>query len=127
VLAQLLPSGLIKPSRWQKTLADVARVSPVHGLVVQRALQTSLRDRPETLPRDFGKLLELLHELSVELDQHIADEDCRAFLQQLASGKAGKTAKNLLNLPAPNFSTTGRPILVQAVQQRALAAESVTK
>ncbi len=63
VLAQLLPTGLIKPARWQKTLADVARVSPVHGVVVQRALQTSLRDKPEKLPRDFGKLLELLHEL----------------------------------------------------------------
>jgi hypothetical protein len=127
VLAQLLPSGLFKPGRWQKTLADVARVSPVHGLVVQRALQASLRDNPATLPREFGKLLELLHELSIELNQRVDDEDCRAFLQQLASGKTGKTAKNLLNLPATDFSATGRPILIQAIQQRVLAAESLSK
>jgi hypothetical protein len=96
-------------------------------LVVQRALQASLRDNPATLPRDFGRLLELLHELSIELNQRVDDEDCRAFLQQLASGKTGKTAKNLLNLPATDFSATGRPILIQAIQQRVLAAESLSK
>jgi uncharacterized protein DUF6493 len=123
VLAQLLPTGVIKPVRWQKTLADVARASPVHALVVQRALQSSPRDTPEKLARDFAKLLELLYDLSIELNQHLGDEGCRAFLQQLSSGKSGKVAKDLLNLPATDFSTTGRPILFQAIKQRAAAEE----
>jgi hypothetical protein len=121
VLEQLLPTGLIKPARWQKTLADVARASPVHALVVQRALQSSLHGEPDKLPRDFAKLLDLLYELSIELNLHISHEGCRRFLQQLASGKAGKLAKNLLNLPATEFSSTARPILATAIQQRAAA------
>src|SRR5262249_24800900 len=96
-------------------------------LVVQRALQASLRGDPEKMPRDVVKLLELLYELSVELDQPIGDDGCRAFLQQLSSGKTGKTAKNLLNLPPSEFATTARPILSLAIQQRGRAAESHTK
>jgi hypothetical protein len=127
VLAQLLPTGLIKPTRWQKTLADVARVSGVHRMVVQRALQTALGGNPEDLPRDVGKLLELLYELSIELDQPIRDEGCRAFLEQIPSGKAGNTARSLLNLPASDFSTTARPILLQAIQQRAAVVEGLAE
>jgi hypothetical protein len=121
-LAELLPTGLIKPARWQKTLTDVARTSPVHTLVVQLAVQAALRGKPEKLPRDFGKLLELLHELSIELNQHIADEDCRAFLRNLKPGKTGALAKQLLNLPPGDFDAVSRPILVQAIQSRAKGA-----
>jgi hypothetical protein len=121
VLEQLLPTGLIKPARWQKTLADVARVSPVHGMVIQRALQASLRDKPENLPRDYAKLIDLLHELSIELNLSITDEGCRAFLNQLRSGNVGKITKSLLNLPATDFATTARPILLQAIERRAAA------
>jgi hypothetical protein len=117
--AELLPTGLIKPARWQKTFADVARTSPVHALVIQRALQSGLRGKPEKLPRDFAKLLELLHELSIELNQPILDEACRALLRQLKSGKAGALAKELLKLSAEDASTAARPILLQAIENRA--------
>ncbi len=127
VLAQLFPTGLIKPGRWHKTLAEVARASPVHGMVIHRALQAALHDKPDKLPRDFAKLVELLHELSIDLDLHIADDGCRAFLQRIVSGKSAKIAKNLLNLPASSFSTTVRPIMLQAIEQRAAAVESLTK
>jgi hypothetical protein len=118
VLAQLLPTGLIKPSRWQKTLAEVARVSTIHSLVVQQALQATFRNSPKQMPRNFATLLELLFELSHELNRHIDDEDCRAFLGQLTSGKASKLAKELLSLPAADFDRSTRPILTQAMQQR---------
>jgi hypothetical protein len=122
-LARLLPTGLIKPGRWQKSLADVARVSPLHALVVQGALQLSLRGKPDKLPRDYAKLLELLLELSVELNQAIDEPDCRAFLQQGGAGKAGKVAKALLALAAADFNGAARPILIQAIEHRAAAAE----
>jgi hypothetical protein len=50
-----------------------------------------------------------------------------SLFAQLASGKAGKTAKDLLKLPGTDFSTTGRPILFQAIQQRAAAEQSLTR
>jgi hypothetical protein len=124
VLAQILPTGLIIPARWRKTLADVASASPVHGLVIQRALQASLRDKPENLPRDFAKLIDLLHELSIDLNLPVADEGCRAFLQNVASGKGRVVAKSLLNLPTNRFATTVRPIMLRAIKQRAEAADT---
>ena len=117
-LAFLLPTGFIKPARWQKTLTDVARASPVHGLVIQVALQTAFRGAPEKLPRDFGKLLELLLELSSELELSIGDGQCREFLQKCSSGKTGKTAKALLQLKPTDFAGVVRPILSQAIEQR---------
>ena len=93
VLARLLPTGLIKPGRWQKTLADVARASPVHGMVVHRVLQAALRDTPDKLPRDFAKLIELLHQPSIDLDLHIADEGCRAFSSELCPANRPRSRK----------------------------------
>jgi hypothetical protein len=123
ILGALLPTGFIKPGRWEKTLADVGRASPVHGLIVQQALQSALAGDPQQMPRDFGKLLELLHELSIEIGQSITCEACRAFLSRMAgSGKAAKTAKALLALEPGSFETTGRPILEQALNQRIEAA-----
>jgi hypothetical protein len=118
-LALLLPSGIIKPPRWQKTLANVASSSSLHGLVIQRALQVVLRGQPDKLPRDFAKLLELLLELSSELDLSITDGDSRAFLQRCTTGKVSQTAKALLQLPATDFANSAGPILTQAIQQRA--------
>ena len=117
VLAFLLPSGIIKLPRWQKTLADVARSSPVHGLVIQTALQSALRGQPDKLPRDFAKMPELLLELSSELEQSIANDECRFFLKQCTTGKASQIAKALLQLPEADFERSAGSILNQAVRR----------
>lgn len=118
-LAQFLPTGLIKPGRWHKTLSDVARMSPVHALVIQRSLQTALCGDPAKMPRDYAKLLDLLYELSIELGQNVSDQGCLTFLTQLKSaGKAGKTAQSLLALPAKEFSTACQPLMLLAIEQR---------
>jgi hypothetical protein len=118
-LAFLLPSGLIKPPRWQKTLADAARASSVHGMVIHIALQIALCGEPARLPRDFAKLLELLLELSSELNQSITNTSCREFLQRCTTGKAAQSAKALLQLPATDFANSTASILTQAIQKRA--------
>lgn len=126
-LAELLPTGLIKPGRWYKALAEVARVSPVHALVVQRSLMQCLHGDPERMPRDYGKLLELLKELSIDLRQWIEDEGCRAFLNRIkGSGKAAKTAQELLALEPDRKAEAGKGLMLQALQQRLAAAERLS-
>jgi hypothetical protein len=124
-LQRLLPTGLIKPSRWAKTLAEVARVSPVHAAVVQQALQQCCGGLPPNeLPRDFAKLLDLLKELTIDLQQCVSDEKCRSLLAGIkGSGKAAKTAKSLLGLEAKDTQQT-RTVLKLALSQRLAAVQA---
>ena len=125
VLAELLPGGLIKPGRWQKTLGEVARVSPVHALVIQLALQQALQGDPKDMPRDYGRLLEFLKELSIDLDWGISHKPCREFLAKIAgSAKAAKTAKALLALRSEEDAALGRQVMEQVLSRRAAAAAS---
>ncbi len=121
MMAKLLPTGLIKPGRWQKQLAEVASVSTVHAAVVQRALQICVGADPAHMPRDYAKLLDLLKELSIELGQSITVDTCRDFLGQLkGSGKAAKIARQLLAFEASDAAKSSR-IMNEALQQRAAA------
>ncbi|QEG39282.1 DUF6493 family protein [Roseimaritima ulvae] len=118
MLTRLLPTGLIKPGRWQKQLAEVASVSTVHAAVVQAALQISVGDDPTSMPRDYAKLLDLLKELSIQLEQNITVDTCRDFLSQLkGSSKAAKIARQLLALEAGDAATSSR-IMNEALQMR---------
>ncbi|MCC9606131.1 DUF6493 family protein [Blastopirellula sp. JC732] len=122
ILSQLVPSGLIKPPRWAKTLADVARISALHGAVVHLALQQTLVGDASSLPRDYAKLMELLLQLSIERELSVTHPDCRAMLESLkGSGKGPKLAKDLLKLTAAPES--GPRILELALQQRISAVQ----
>lgn len=95
-MAQLLPTGLIKPGRWAKTLGAVSRCSALHAEVIRVAIASSLRGDPAQMPKDLQALVELLKELVVE-SQTTVDETTRQFLSQVPpSGKLGKAAKAIL-------------------------------
>lgn len=97
-LAITLPGA--RPPRLARTLSEVARVSPAHGVAVAQALARGLRGEP---PRDVGALLDLLHDLLVEHGIALDDAEANAFLRGVTRGKAGKTAKALLTLaPGPS-------------------------
>jgi hypothetical protein len=122
-LAELLPSQLVKPGRWQKTLGEITRASTVHAATVQIALQQSFVGKPDSLPKDYSKLLELLHELSVELKLPIGSDSCREFLKRVSSGKAGKLARELLALQRdPETVERSKAILAAALEKRIAAA-----
>ena len=118
VLVQLLPTGIIKPGRWAKTLGDVARASPAHALVVKLALEPCLAVVDP--PRGFGKLVDLLLELCAALGHGVAGEP-RAQLQQ-SKGAMAKKAKALLAVPTELPGAQMRDALSQLVQMRASAA-----
>lgn len=124
MLAELLPSNLINPARWHKTLSEISRVSPVHALVIQKALQHCCKGDPENMPRNYAKLLELLLELSMELSLNITNPQCLEFLHKLkGSSKAAKLAKSLLTLPIQTFTDANRHLMQSVVKQRLLAVQ----
>jgi Family of unknown function (DUF6493) len=121
VLAVLLPTGLIKPGRWAKTLRDVARASPAHAAVVKLGLQPCLAVLADP-PRDFGKLFDLLNELCAELSHGVAG-DVREHLKRVkGSGKTAKTAKGLLAVPVDVPSAQMQSAVNQLVDMRVRAA-----
>ncbi|UUO07201.1 DUF6493 family protein [Blastopirellula sp. J2-11] len=117
ILHQLLPTGLVKPVRWAKTLAEAARISTVHAAVIQQSLQQALSIDEKSLPRDWAKLLELLLQLSIDLEQSISHPGCLELLRSLkGSGKGPKIAKLLLQRTASPESS--QRIIDLALQHR---------
>jgi hypothetical protein len=95
------PGGMITASRWAKSLAEVARASALHAEAAHTALQHALAGHPSLRPADLAALLEVLHELSVQLGVSVDHPAARAYLEsQQGSGKGGKLAKALLALAA---------------------------
>lgn len=113
-LAILLPTGIVMPARLAKTLAVVAGASSLHGYVVQKSLQQSLRIVSQETPREIHRVFELIHEISIEWGLAITEPHCREYLEQFKTGKAAKLAKSLLALPSSDTKT------VLAAQQMAL-------
>jgi hypothetical protein len=90
-MATLASSGVVLAARWAKTLAEIGRASPLHATWVVQALARALRGPAAQAPKDLSKLLELLHELSLETGAALTDPEARAYLEALETG--GKTAK----------------------------------
>lgn len=122
-VSELLPTGIIKPGRWQKAFTDIARISTTHAAVVFIGLQAGLRGEIAKLPKDIGKLLELLRELAHELSLPIHDAGCREWLQQFGtSGKSGKLARELLAMSDSDANDCVSEILTAAIDLRGAAA-----
>ncbi len=97
--AEWLTSGLITAGRWQRSLAEVARVSKDSASLVRRGLERGLRGDAAKAPKDLAKILDLLHELCVEAEARMDDAEARAFLENLTkSGKTAALRKELLAL-----------------------------
>jgi hypothetical protein len=123
-LALLLPTGLVKPPRWAKTLGQAARVSPLHLHVISEAVQQSLRG-PADAPRDLHALLALLQELLTELGAGVSDEQARAYLEQLnGGGRTARLVRELLALSEQPARSTRREGLLRALEQRLRRAET---
>jgi hypothetical protein len=103
-MAQLLPSGLVKPIRWAKNLAAAARVSPLHVEVIAEALQYSLRGDSEYPPgrltwTNLQSLLELLKELLIECGERVWLLPTRDYMSRLkAPGRTARLVEDVLSL-----------------------------
>lgn len=114
VLASLVWKTEVKPGRLAKQLGEVSRISSSHAAVVKLALHQCL-EKPEggaELPRDFAKLLELLKELSFELEYGVADQKHRDLLAGFrGKNKTAQEAGKLLEIPYDSVSGKVREAL----------------
>jgi Family of unknown function (DUF6493) len=124
-MREMLTTGLIKPGRWQKTLANVACSSPVHALTVFTSLQRCFEGRPGDLPKDYPKLLELMVELSAGLEIPANHPPFLKFLATIEKkGKAGKFAGELLaGSGSPLPVAVVHDLLERAIEMRLLASK----
>lgn len=121
-LATLLTTAGIKPGRWGKVFGDVARISPLHALVVRLTLENTLAVAGKALadpPKDLHHLLELLLELLAETGAAVVNPTTRDALTQITgSGKATKAAKALLAIQAETDAASIVEIARAALQGR---------
>ena len=120
-MAKLLTTAGIKPGRWAKVFSDVARISPLHLHVVQQILSETLVAAGKDLakvPKDLHLILELLLELLAESNETVASQ-LRQLLESFpAGGKAAKTAKALLALPAGDNAAHRESVMEAALRNR---------
>jgi hypothetical protein len=120
----LLSSGLIKPTRWAKTLSDAARVSPLHARTIAHAIQIAMAEGLADPPRDLLSLLELLKELLVQSGETVSPQSLRTWLEGWkTSGKTAKVVKDLLALAHNDDSTVRQAAAIRALSQRIERAE----
>ncbi|MEM9585620.1 MAG: DUF6493 family protein, partial [Pseudomonadota bacterium] len=99
VTRDLMVKAALPTGRWTRAFSQVAGVSPSHAAFLCAVGTRLLRFDPETRPRDFGGMLELLYELHVDTKARLPDEKARSCLSAIsAGGKLGKFAKRLLDL-----------------------------
>ncbi len=122
-MAFLVPTGIVLFARWAKTLAEVARVSPLHAWVIQDAIERALPDDAKESPRDRAALVELLRELAIDAERAITRPGARAFLESLrGSSKAARAARATLAAEGDG-AERGRAAMLAALQGRVERAE----
>jgi hypothetical protein len=96
---RLIADARFPATRWQRTFAQVARVTPHHAQQIAAIFMQVVQFDPDDLPRDLGGLLELLFELCVETRQKLSNPVTREFLSALrVGGKTATYSKRLLAL-----------------------------
>ena len=97
VMAQLLPSGIIKAARWSKALNEVLQISGKHAGTVSEVIQYSLRGDPENAPKDLGAYLETLQQALAINGSHLEDPEAISYLKMnKQGGKVKKIIKDLM-------------------------------
>jgi tetratricopeptide (TPR) repeat protein len=123
-LATLVDLHLGRPARWAKTLAEAARVSPLHAETVRAGVEGALHGEPSLRPADLAPFLELLHELCVQSGAAITYPEARAYLGEVkGGGKAAKLAKTLLALEGREDEKSRRAAMERALVGRVERAE----
>jgi hypothetical protein len=119
-LAALVSTGLVKLSRWARTLGQAARISPLHCQVTVQAIQVALDAVPAEVPKDLHTLLELLKESLIELGSAVTLAGARSFLEKAeVSGKTARLVKELLGITDAPHRENRQASLLRVFEQTA--------
>src|SRR5262249_6951592 len=111
--------GLVKLSRWARTLSQARRVSALHCHVISQAIQVFLDGDPAQPPKDLHALLEILIECLIEQGEAVSLATARSFLEKIkTSGKTARLVRELLQLKEHPQPGMRRDVLVRALERR---------
>lgn len=96
VCRRLLASGAPVLARWAQSWATVAAHTAGHARFIRELLESALQPPAQPEPRMLGPLLDLGVELTSAARTPFTAPATRAFLSTIRNGKAGKTARLLL-------------------------------
>ncbi|HPF39046.1 MAG TPA: DUF6493 family protein [Phycisphaerae bacterium] len=117
VLARITDGGWIKLNRVRDALAEIARLSPLHALVVSQILDEWV-SRQSALPRDAHAITGLLLETNTQLAVPLRDASRTVLSGVRGSGKSAKAAKQLLAIDGKSPSAARKEALLLALQGR---------
>ncbi|MFZ6743528.1 DUF6493 family protein [Undibacterium sp. JH2W] len=92
----LLATPQVKASRYAKSLAKAARAHALAPHLAFQLLCIMVTQSPQAPPKDMAMLLELLHELQLELQLDLPEVTRQALQNMQAAGKAKTAVKSLL-------------------------------
>ena len=95
ILGTLVLAEGVKLGRAAKTLTLVAAASDGHAAVVKLALEPAIAAALPHAPRDLGKLMTLLQQLSVQLGCGLSAVHADAFASTKGNGKLARSARTL--------------------------------
>jgi hypothetical protein len=100
-VGRLASSGLVTPSRWVRSLVDVAGTSCDHRTAVELALEQAFAVADPPRPQDLLGLFELFETLALDSGATLTDVGARASLSRLAgASKTANAAARVLALEA---------------------------
>ncbi len=100
-VGRLASSGLVTPSRWVRSLADVAGAACDHRAAVEQVLEQAFTITDPPKPQDLLGLLELFETLALDSGAALTDDAARASLSRIAgTSKTAKAAARVLALEA---------------------------
>ena len=124
VMRSLAPSGLVRPLRWAKTIADVARISPLHSRVSATILQWLLQDDVCPFRRDHNALLELLKELLIAGGEAVTCPATRDHLSRVPTGgRTESLSRDLLAMKPSDDHPAHQAAALRALAGRIERAE----
>jgi len=122
MLAELLPTELLRLNRLAEAFDAVARTSTLHTFVCGATVQTALLGS-EAVPRDLHFLLERLCEWLVRCGAPLDPTLQSRFAAIKGKSKTSSMARKLGTLQAPMASECWRNIAAQAIDGRCRRAE----
>ena len=101
-IGKLASTGVVTPSRWGRTLGNIAAASPACRAVAIDALERAIAVAEPRRPQDLLALLELLETLLLDSGTTVGSAPTRAALQDFGgSSKTASTARRLLAIGTP--------------------------
>jgi uncharacterized protein DUF6493 len=125
VLVKVVAGGWAKLNRLSESLAELARVSPLHAWTAARLISMVVASF-EQLPRDAHHLLTLLVELHTDLGLALDDAVRDSLASVKGASKTAKAAKSLLAHEGTSFPPRIRQAAVLALEARIERAERWT-